>query len=173
MSLKIRIAGFVFVITILPLLNALASAASCSNPPERLYILRHAEKQDSSRNSPLSPKGWSMAGGLVVVLAKESINAIYTTQLARTIQTATPLAKYQQLNINEMEKKDIRGLIRKICTDHSGEVVVVVGHSDTIPPILERIGLKRRKTDYGDLYEIAFSNKEAVLTKRRYGACDN
>ncbi|MCG8332475.1 MAG: histidine phosphatase family protein, partial [Chitinophagales bacterium] len=67
--------------------------------PERIkrentiFLLRHANKDETKENVPLSDKGHERARALAALLRDENIDAIYVTPALRTQQTAAPLAE--------------------------------------------------------------------------------
>ena len=57
-----------------------------------IYLIRHAEKADSSADTDLSEVGNERAVGWMEYLVANRIDAIYTSPYNRTRQTAKPLA---------------------------------------------------------------------------------
>jgi probable phosphoglycerate mutase len=71
-----------------------------------LIIVRHAlplrvERETGAADPELSTEGHLQAEALGKYLAHESIDAIYSSPLARALQTATPLANHLNLAIRE------------------------------------------------------------------------
>lgn len=56
-----------------------------------VYFVRHAEA--SPADGPLSALGQQQAAALATLLQDEPVNAVYTSQLTRAIQTGTPVAQ--------------------------------------------------------------------------------
>ena len=76
-------------------------------PPARLYLIRHGQSAGNAEGrfgghgpTPLSELGQKQAEMTANVLAKEGINAIYSSDLLRAVQTAEPLAKLLNIEIN-------------------------------------------------------------------------
>jgi broad specificity phosphatase PhoE len=105
-----------------------------------LVVVRHADKIDDSDDAVLSPTGEAQAKRLAHVLKDLGINAIYTTQFKRTIQTATPLANSLKIKLLSYEQTDVDGVVKEIQQKHSKEVVMVVGHRSTVPKLLKQFG---------------------------------
>src|SRR5687767_1496525 len=73
-----------------------------------LYLIRHGQSAGNAEGrfgghgpTPLSELGVQQAEKTARVLAKEGINAIYTSDLLRAVQTAGPLAELLDLPINQ------------------------------------------------------------------------
>jgi broad specificity phosphatase PhoE len=76
----------------------------------RLYLVRHGQSAGNAAGrfgghspTPLSPLGKRQAEMTARALAKERIRAIYSSDLLRAVQTAEPLAKILNLEINATE----------------------------------------------------------------------
>ncbi len=74
--------------------------------PTRLYLIRHGQSAGNAEGrfgghgpTPLSELGRRQAERTAKVLAKEGINAIYSSDLLRAVQTAEPLAAALGLEI--------------------------------------------------------------------------
>jgi broad specificity phosphatase PhoE len=75
-------------------------------PVTKLYLVRHGQSAGNAEGrfgghspTPLSELGRSQAELTARTLAKENVNAIYTSDLLRAVQTAEPLAKLLNLPI--------------------------------------------------------------------------
>ena len=170
MTARLRLLlAIVLLASFIPIYQGYGGELLCNNPPERVYLLRHAEREDNSHDSPLSIEGEQRAISLVEAIGDSPIKAIYTTPLRRTIETATPLATQKEVKIQQIYKSDIDELISKICSDNAGGVIVVVGHSGTIPKILSRFQLESDYPDYGELFVIDFQDKNITVTKGWFG----
>lgn len=78
--------------------------------PTRLYLIRHGQSAGNAEGrfgghgpTPLSELGMQQAEKTAKVLAKEGINVIYSSDLARAVQTAEPLAKLLDLPIHKSD----------------------------------------------------------------------
>ncbi len=76
-------------------------------PATHLYLIRHGQSAGNAEGrfgghgpTPLSDLGVQQAERTAQVLAKEGVNAIYSSDLIRAVQTAEPLAKLLDLPIN-------------------------------------------------------------------------
>lgn len=107
---------------------------------EVIYVVRHAERVDDARDSVLSADGWARAARLADMLRDAGVTAIFATTYQRTIDTARPLASRLGLQVQSVAADDTPGLIAKVRAAGPHSRVLVVGHSDTVPPILKALG---------------------------------
>jgi broad specificity phosphatase PhoE len=69
--------------------------------------------------------------------------AVYATEFVRTQQTAQPLADELQLTLSIYEgltQEQIDLFAAQVQEDHYGKVVLIVGHSNTVPMIVDALG---------------------------------
>lgn len=105
-----------------------------------VLLVRHAERLDASKDSPLSPAGEQRAAALATMLADAGITAIYTTEYQRTIKTAEPLAA--RLKIQAVRTgTGTDEVVARMKQEHPAGVVLVVGHSNTLPAIIKALGV--------------------------------
>jgi broad specificity phosphatase PhoE len=103
-----------------------------------LLIARHAERDGGS--DALSAAGAARAQELVHVGEKSGIVAIYRSDTIRARDTAAPLAAALGLTPVVYPANDTAALVNDIFAGHRGEKVLVVGHSNTVPDIIEAAG---------------------------------
>ncbi|WP_299335552.1 histidine phosphatase family protein [uncultured Psychroserpens sp.] len=137
------------------------------------YFIRHAEKDRSdktNRNPNLTEAGKTRAIHWSEIFQNVKFDAVYSTQYNRTIQTATPTAEKNKL---ELQYYDPRTLYSEDFSEATrGKTVLVVGHSNTTPAFVNMI-LKDRKypdiddNNNGNLYIVTISEghiTDLVLT---------
>ena len=106
-----------------------------------IILVRHAERSSAmSADSLLSPAGEERARQLAQVLKDTGIQRIYVTEVRRTQQTAEPIAARLHLTPVIIAQKDIDKLVSQLESLGENETVLVVGHSNTVPLIIERLG---------------------------------
>jgi phosphohistidine phosphatase SixA len=104
-----------------------------------VYVVRHAEKLDpADPDSPLSPEGQARAEDLVCKLSSCGVDRIYATTLRRTQETVAPLAARVGGTVITLPPDATTELVRRIQAD-PGHVVVVAGHSNTVPGIVKAL----------------------------------
>src|SRR6056300_552099 len=128
--------SFVFV------LIACESAEKSLTAPESIttiYLIRHAEKDRSdkeNKNPELTEEGKQRAERWAEVLGLSKVDAVYSTNYQRTLQTATPIATRNGLEIQTYEPNNLD--IDSLTTRHEGERILIVGHSNTTPMLVNR-----------------------------------
>ena len=144
-----------------------------------VILARHAEKANTQPDTPLSDDGNARAKELARVLAGAPIKAIYTTQFARVRQTAEPLAAALNLTPMVMEagggKNYASDIVKRIRREHTGQTVLVVGHSNTTVDVLRELGVANPppipEPQFDDLFIVTFSDGAAhSFVALRYGA---
>lgn len=155
-----------YVIAVASLLAALVVSYLCLwNPRTTILIVRHAERADGTTNSDLSQAGRDRADALVAVTDESGVAAIYSTEFCRTAQTAQPVASalgmtlnYQQSNQSGVSLDDCepgievpktplpetiataQDLVDHLLSQHRGKVIMVIGHSNTVPELIAALG---------------------------------
>ena len=130
-----------------------------------VFLVRHAERapvpadQPASRgmmgeDPPLSAAGQDRARRLAAMLASADIKHILTTEYQRTRQTAAPIAERTNIKLVMGAAKDPQPFIDQI-QKASGNVLVV-GHSNTIPDLLKRLGVTQPITIADNEYDNLF-----------------
>ena len=143
---------------------AVCVAAVCATfPPsttaQTVIVVRHGEKLNATADTVLSPAGETRAVRLANMLAASIVRAIYTTEYKRSILLAAPTAKRLGLTPVIVPAKELDALITKIRMHAKDELVLVVGHSNTVPAILKGLGHAPTVTvgeeDYDNLFIVA------------------
>ena len=109
-------------------------------PVTTVLLVRHAEKAGETVDPPLSAEGQARAQTLTHVAGDAGVIAVYATQFVRTQQTVQPLATLLGVSVTEVSASDVAGLVDQVLADHSGEVVLIAGHSNTVPDIVVEFG---------------------------------
>jgi broad specificity phosphatase PhoE len=145
-----------------------------------VIIVRHAEKATAPVDDPaLSPAGKLRAQALADMLSDVDVvaglDAIYVSEARRTRDTAKPLANRLELPLFEHQAADVKGLVKRILADHKGEIVLVIGHSDTVPALIREFGGSKKvppigEHEYTNLYILSmpWSGKTKTL-RLKYG----
>jgi phosphohistidine phosphatase SixA len=123
------------------LMLVVCSLAPAAEPPRTVILVRHAERAAGmAPDVGISEAGECRARVLADMLADAGLKHIYTSEVARTQQTAEPLAKKLGLRPEVIGAKDYDTLLPKLRSGVAGGAVLVVGHSNTVPEIIARLG---------------------------------
>jgi broad specificity phosphatase PhoE len=110
-------------------------------PAGTVIVVRHAERNAGmSADVLLNAAGQERAQQLAEMLQDAKIKHIYVTEVRRTQQTAEPLAAWLQIQPTVIPAKDLDTLVAHIRDLGMDETVLVVGHANTVPQLLERLG---------------------------------
>ncbi|HEY3662387.1 MAG TPA: histidine phosphatase family protein [Chthoniobacterales bacterium] len=134
----------------------LASSALAETPI--IFLVRHAERAAISGRVPpdtgLSAAGRARAQSLAQLLKDAKLTAIFTSEYKRTEQTAAPLAESLGIRPEVIAADDLRSLLSKMKSARGN--VLVVGHSNTLPQIINALGVSERvaisESDYDNLF---------------------
>jgi phosphohistidine phosphatase SixA len=139
-----------------------SSAVSNAAAQTPLFVVRHAERADTqggtpammTTDPPLSAAGRVRAESLSLLLRDAGIRAIYVTEYRRTQETAAPLAKALGLTPVVISSKDRQSLVARL--KQGSEPALVVGHSNTVPEVLNALGVTTpitiADTEYDNLF---------------------
>jgi broad specificity phosphatase PhoE len=143
----------VWVLMLLLLWPAAASAQ------QAIIIVRHAERQTGGEaDDGLSEAGRQRSERLAAVLKDAGITHVFVSDRRRTLETAQPLARAQKLSASRIaipargrgkidpSELQVRATLLAISKLPRTAVVLVVGHSNTVPMFLTRLGYDRRVT---------------------------
>ncbi len=141
-----------------------------------VLLVRHAEKELSGDDPPLTAHGAERAAELAHVAGEMGVSTIYCTQFLRTRTTAEPLANLLGLDLTVISAgssyaAEMAEILR---TQHVGETVAIVSHSNTVPEIIGELGVTPipviEDDEYDDLYVVVIApNGESHLVSLRYG----
>ena len=119
---------------------ALLFSCSSSNESTTYYLIRHAEKDrtdSTNRNPNLNPEGETRAQNWAFFFKDIPLDAVYTTNYNRTIQTATPTAKSKNIELKYYSPNHMFDSIFQVNT--KGKKILIVGHSNTTPMFANKI----------------------------------
>jgi bisphosphoglycerate-dependent phosphoglycerate mutase len=105
------------------------------NNSTNYYFIRHAKKADSSKNPDLSEKGLERAQQWKTLFSEVNFDAVYSTDLNRTLQTINPIVSKNNKLLKIYNPKTID--IEVFKKETIGKTILIVEHSNTIPNITE------------------------------------
>jgi broad specificity phosphatase PhoE len=143
-----------------------------------VIVVRHAERADGGpvasamtgvQDPPLSAAGTARAARLATMFADAGVKAVFSSEYRRTQDTAKPLADKLGLQVQTIPAKDLPGLVARLKSQHAQDVVVVVGHSNTVPAIVKQFGggeITVPEDDYTSLFIVVPAT--GTVTRIRY-----
>ena len=167
--------------TIVLLIAGLTLVVSCKESVQRnvvekentsvYYFIRHAEKDRSdptNKNPSLTIQGLERANKWAVFFKDKNIAAVYSTNYIRTQQTALPIAKEQNIEIINYTTKEL--ISEKFIANNKGKNIVIVGHSNTTPELVNILLGEKKYEDISDsennnLFVVTL-NKNKTTAKR-------
>lgn len=139
---------------------ALAAAAACTTAPAAepeaggYYVMRHLEKGEGP-DPALSAQGKTNAQRMATRFEAPP-RAIYVSTTRRARETAAPLAARLALTPVEYDPADSAALVARVLA--GPRPALIVGHSNTVPEIVERLGGTRpaplAESDFGDIWYV-------------------
>jgi phosphohistidine phosphatase SixA len=106
-----------------------------------VYLVRHAEKAGDSGDPPLTDAGKQRAQALARHLQDAGITVIYTSDARRTKDTAAPLAALRTIMPEAVVDGDPAVIFKKATTEHPDAVILIVGHTNTLPELIAKWGI--------------------------------
>ena len=146
-----------------------------------MIFVRHAEKALIPVGDPaLSAAGQARAAELARQLTDADvvagIDAIYSTNTRRTIETVQPTADVLGLPVNIYENMDNdEPVVDAMVRANKGKIILVVGHSDTLAPMIGALGASKNvppiaEDEYDNMYLVSIPWFGKTKTIRvRYG----
>ena len=142
-----------------------------------VFLVRHAEKVDHSRDPDLSEAGYLRAEALFRTLADSEIEEVHSSDFIRTRNTAAPVADLFGLETALYDPSDLHTLAEELRA--VGGRHLVVGHSNTTPALVEILGGEpgpaiEEETEYDRLYILTIGKEGVHTILLRYGKpCSN
>jgi len=145
-----------------------------------VIFVRHAEKATVPADDPgLSAAGQRRVAELTRQLKDADvvagIDAVYSTPYRRTEETARPIADALDLPINTYDAADTEAIMEHIVKAHKGKIILVVGHSNTLPLLMANMGASKKvpaiaENEYDNIYIVSIPWFGKTKTIRlRYG----
>jgi broad specificity phosphatase PhoE len=179
MNILMRSMNAALVAVGLTLFASSGVAAQRDNQAMTVIVVRHAEKAATPADDPpLTAAGEERAKDLLAAIRDAGVSAAITTQFARTKATAQPTVAALSLQTEIVtagsaasHPQDVAAAVRK----HAGHTVLVVGHSNTVPAIIEALGAKRPAAicdaEYDNLYVVTIAaDGKAGVIHSKFGA---
>ncbi len=123
---------------------------------EAVYVIRHAEKELTGADPSISEEGKARAAAWAEMLQHVELDVVVTSDAKRAQETGNIIANRLGLPTHSVDRADTTGLTDVLSFDHEEDTVLVVGHAETIPGILESLGafneIAISQTDFANLF---------------------
>ena len=146
---------------------------AAAEEPLVVFLVRHAEKIDTSTDAKLSGAGRKRAQELAMALRDSGVTQVHSTDFIRTRNTAAPTAARLGLNVQLYNRLEMAALVERM--RNAGGRHLVVGHSNTTPNLVRLLGgnpgsIIKEDGEYDRLYIVTFDTDGNVSTiLMRYG----
>jgi len=145
-----------------------------------IIFVRHAERALEPADDPaLNDAGRRRAAELTRQMIDADvvagIDAIYSTQFRRTQETAQGVADALDLPVHIYSSDDNEAVLNTILKSHKGKIILVVGHSNTVPTLIADLGASKKvppinDSEYDNIYVVSIPWFGKTKTIRlRYG----
>lgn len=146
-----------------------AAAAEAATAEAVIYLVRHAETTgEAGGDPPLSAAGIARAAAWAATLADAGVTRVYTTPYRRTTSTAEAVAYDLGVQVETYDPRDPAALL---ATVKQGGRFLVVGHSNTVPALVEALGgapgRPIREDEHDRLYVVVLGGGHATTALLR------
>tara|TARA_R110002126_G_scaffold8953_10_gene41174 strand:+ start:3546 stop:4055 length:510 start_codon:yes stop_codon:yes gene_type:complete len=161
------------ITNILPWVGAVSCALAMQVSANTIYLVRHAEKEDDSKDPVLSVCGQARAQALAAYFADVPLAAVYATPYQRTQQTAAAVANNQKLPVKPYDPRQPALLQQQL--QAYAQPFLVVGHSNTVPELVKLFsGIEvapLTEQQYNLLYQVQLGDHGSVTIRQQPFQC--
>lgn len=169
-----KILCLMLVLAALPIASATAEISG-------VVVVRHAEKADDGTADPeLTVEGHARARALASALAPAQVGGLIASHYRRTRQTLEPLADERGLDVMVVTAHSgaigahIESIVEKVHESDAEGLLVIAGHSNTVPLIVEalsgRVVAPIAESEYDRLFVLLPGEPGMDVVATRYGA---
>ncbi|MEV6600997.1 histidine phosphatase family protein [Actinoplanes sp. NPDC051346] len=140
-----------------------------------ILLVRHADIDlpPLTADPSLNDAGRQRAEALAHVAGAAGVTTVFTSSLARTKETVRPLLEV--LGISGQEMPAPATVARKVRAGEFGDVVVVAGHSNTVPEVIAALGVPTPpvigETQFDNLFVVTLTEPDgASMLALKYAA---
>jgi broad specificity phosphatase PhoE len=124
------------------------------------YVMRHLNTQPGVRDAELTAEGQRNAQAMVDWFRNDPPSVIYVSNTRRAQQTAAPLAAALGITPKIYDPANSPALAQMVKAETG--TVLVVGHSNTVPDIVQQLGGTRPEpigeAQFGDIWHVTGLN---------------
>lgn len=160
------------VLTLLLIAPAIGLAADqAADEPLVVFLVRHAEKVDSSEDPELASAGKKRALELAAMLRDAGIEYVHSSDFIRTRATAAPIAGVLGLELELYDPHHLPAIAATVKA--TGGRHLIVGHSNTTGEVVTLLGGDPGKAihdeEYDRLYVVTAEPEGVTTVLLRYG----
>lgn len=158
--------------------TALSLLTATSTMAQTVYLVRHAEKAPGGSDPALTGAGAERAGALATLLAEAHPDLILVSPMRRTALTAAPTADAHALTpvavpFDGGVQGQVDATVARVRALPTEAVVLIVGHSNTVPLIARGLGyaeaIDMPECEYDRLTVVHLTGAEGHGEVLRYG----
>lgn len=158
----------IFLTTTLALLFA---ASALAQKPVTIVLVRHTEKDYTNPKDPnpqLNPVGKERAKLLELAVRKYKVQAAYTTDFTRTRDTIAPIVEKRKIPVTVYNPKELSKLADELKSLRKNRRVIVVGHSNTTPRVVNLLIGENRfpdqpESEYHKIFVVKLRDGKATV----------
>jgi len=141
---------------------------------QTVILVRHADR-DTSVPDGLTPEGRIRASALAATLKDAGVTLVVRSNTIRTRETALPIVQARGIpeKVIKADDEHVKNACEAIRSSGANGVVLYVGHSNTIGPLLAKLGYKGDVTigeqEFGNMFILVPKAPNPVLIKLHYG----
>lgn len=122
-----------------------------------IFLIRHAEKQNDTKNTDLSEEGFQRAEFWKKYFQDIKIDAFYSSGFQRARHTCQPMAFERDKSVT-IYKNHLMNL-KRLLAENQEKTILLVGHSNRIPTFINKLlGEEKypeiKEPEFGNLYII-------------------
>ena len=108
---------------------------------EAVFVIRHAEQELTGQvDAGLRPEGRERATDWAKILRPSGLDLVVTTEIKRSRDTGAIIAEALEVPQVEFSRGGSSGIAKFLRENYPEDVILVVGHSETIPQLLRSFG---------------------------------
>ncbi|MBX2992484.1 MAG: histidine phosphatase family protein [Bacteroidetes bacterium] len=161
-----------FLILVFPLFVCFMAWYVWYSPATTVILVRHAERLNDTDTTSISEAGLERAEQLAHTLHSYPLKRIFVSEKHRTLQTATATASLFNIRPSHIAANNIRGFADSVKAQR-GDAILIVGHSDTVPKIIAKLGISSPPaidtSDFDDIFVVTVFRFRSTMVHLKYG----
>ena len=153
-----------------------ASQATAVEGEILVTLVRHAEilLPARDRDPDLLPAGADRAAVLGDLVKDQHVDAVFSTEYLRTKRTAEIAAARAGATPRIIGATHQGDLVAEIKENYVGKSVLIVGHSNTVPAIIEALGGPSlpniNEAEFDNIFQVKITSDHVEMVQGKYGS---